>query len=137
MGQVIQEEGNLDESVIWYRRSLELDPNAVLVQCNLATALKEQNKHHEAIAHYDMALRLDPNSADAHNGRGWVRHEQGDLEEALYHYRKAIQFRSDFALGALQPGHRPRGIRRHGRRTRAASAMRCVTIRTTPKPVPC
>jgi len=67
-GQVLFEAGRVKESEAPHRRSVELKPNAPLLQVNLARAILAQEdgkRAEEAIQHLQKALAFDPDNAFA------------------------------------------------------------------------
>lgn len=59
LGEVLDEQGRLDEAVVHYREALRIDPYFAKAHNNLGVALAKQGKIHEAIEHYLQALRLN------------------------------------------------------------------------------
>src|SRR6516164_5953875 len=97
LGNVLKEQGKLDEAVAQYRQALAVNPNYVEAYNNLGNALKQQGKLDEAVAQYQRALALRPNLADAHNNLGTALAEQGKLDQAVAEYRHALTLRPDYA----------------------------------------
>ena len=108
---------DLDESERWYRRSLELRPeadglhrakslaqlgNIALQRCREARSMNapetERRRHLEdALRFYLQHLEMVPpdavgSLAVAHNQLGIIYHDANDLDRALHHYRASIRF---------------------------------------------
>jgi tetratricopeptide (TPR) repeat protein len=96
LGNVLQEQGKLEDAVACYRRALELKPDYTLAHSNLGGALQAQGKSDEAVRCYQRALGLTPNFTKAHNNLGVALQEQGKLDQAAACYRRAIQLQPDF-----------------------------------------
>src|SRR5262249_51386329 len=61
-GRVAFSRGDLRESLVHYRRALELKPDLADAHNNMGNVLKELGQLQEAQASYQEALRLDPSS---------------------------------------------------------------------------
>lgn len=88
---------DLDQSIHFFRRATELDPDYVHAHAWLATNLcirylldERSETIEEAALHTQRALELDENDALAHDGAGWValRRKQFDLAEQ--HFQRAV-----------------------------------------------
>ena len=97
LGNVLKDQGKLDEAVACYRRALELKPDFAEAHNNLGNALKDQGKLDEAVACYRRALELKPDYAEAHNNLGNALKDQGKLDEAVACYRRALELKPDYA----------------------------------------
>jgi protein O-GlcNAc transferase len=58
LGNVLKEQGKLDDAVAHYHRALGLKPGFAEAHNNLGNALKKQGKLDEAAAQYERALAL-------------------------------------------------------------------------------
>jgi tetratricopeptide (TPR) repeat protein len=90
LGNALKSQGKLDESVIEYRRAIELDSKYRAAHNNLGLTLAKQKKLDEAIAAYKKAIELDAKDAKAYNNLGNARLDQKKLPEAIAAFRKAI-----------------------------------------------
>jgi tetratricopeptide (TPR) repeat protein len=63
LGNVMAEQGRLDESVANYRKSLSVRPDQAVVHFNLGVALLRLGMTNDAAAHVAEALRLQPDLA--------------------------------------------------------------------------
>jgi tetratricopeptide (TPR) repeat protein len=61
LGEVLDEQGKLEEAIAHYREALRIDPYFARAHNNLGVALAKQGKVEEAINHYLEALRLNRN----------------------------------------------------------------------------
>jgi protein O-GlcNAc transferase len=97
LGNVLKDQGKLDEAVSCYERALQLKPDGAAEHNNLGTAWKNRGKLDKAMACYQRAVQLKPDDASAHNNLGDVFKDQGRLDEALACFRRALQLKPDFA----------------------------------------
>ena len=91
LGNVLADQGKLDEAVADYREALRLERNYSEAHYNLGLALATQGKLDEAIVHYREAIRLKDDYSEAHYNLGLALATQGRLDEAIVHYREAIR----------------------------------------------
>ena len=91
LGDLLVEQGNLEEAIQTYRQALELDPNDASAYNNLGGALVGQGDLEESIRVYRQALELDPNDADIYYNFGRALIGQGNLEEAVQVYYQALE----------------------------------------------
>jgi tetratricopeptide (TPR) repeat protein len=89
------DDGQYDQAITHFRRSLALNPASASTHYNLGYALSVRGRHEDAAAEFLEALRLDPDYAQAHNNLGAVLQLLGRPDEALTHYRRAVVLRPD------------------------------------------
>ncbi len=82
-------------SVAFFSRALEINPDCAEFHNALAMALRAQGRSQEAYLHSALAVLLDPGRADAHYNLGMLLAESGRPEEALQHYRQALRLQPD------------------------------------------
>ena len=58
-------QGNLDESLAYFRRAIELKPNFAEAHNNLGLALQQQEKYEEAIAVWQRCVQIAPEDSVA------------------------------------------------------------------------
>ena len=90
---LLQIKGDMQNSIVWLKEAIKLNPNYPDAHNNLGNALKEQGDLTAAIASYNKALKLNPNYSDAHNNLGNALKEQGDLIAAINSYNNALKFK--------------------------------------------
>ena len=99
MGNVLQDQGKLDEAIEAYNKAISLKPDYAYAYYNLGNVLKDQGKLDEAIEAYNKAISLKPDYAQAHSNMGVTLQEQGKLDEAIEACNKAISLKPDYADG--------------------------------------
>jgi serine/threonine protein kinase/Flp pilus assembly protein TadD len=80
LGNMLARKGLSDEAVASYRRAIELDPQGVIVRCNLGAVLLEKKgrldeaaaSYQEAMACCRRAIRLNPADGDSLNNLAWI-----------------------------------------------------------------
>jgi tetratricopeptide (TPR) repeat protein len=83
--------GELDEAIMHYRKSLEIQPNYPPAWCNLGVALFQKGEKAQAVAQYRRALELEPDYSEAHGNLGVALFDKGEKEQAIAQYRKALE----------------------------------------------
>jgi Tfp pilus assembly protein PilF len=96
-GWTLREKGRLDEAVIEFNKSLQINPNFSDAHKNLALVLAQQDRFTEAIIHYKEVVRLNLNSAYAHNNLAQALLEDKKVSQAVRHFTEAIQLKPDWA----------------------------------------
>ena len=104
LGNVLKDQGKLDEAVDSYHKALAVKPDYAEAHYNLGTALQAQGKLDEAVVSYRRALSFKPGFAEAHSNLGNALHAFGRLREAVESYHKALSFRPDLAEGHYNLG---------------------------------
>ena len=80
-----------DAAIPAFQKALQLSPDDVRGNTNLANALTQKGRLDEAIAHYQSALQGNPRYLEARTNLGAALAQQGRLDEAITHYRKALE----------------------------------------------
>ncbi len=96
LGNLLWQEGRVDEALAEFEESLKLNPNYPQVHDSLGAALLHTDRRQEGIEHIREALKLKPTDSEAHYLLGNVALEEGRLEEAIDYYRQALSARPDF-----------------------------------------
>ena len=95
--QLLDSQGKFGESVILYRRAVDLYPDFVVAWYNLGIALGRLSKNREAIDALGRAIALKPDFAAAYAARGEVHTSAGDYDDAVKDYSMAIELYPDYA----------------------------------------
>lgn len=90
-GLTLQSQGQLEEAIAQYRRSIQEQPTYALAHYHLGNALVELGELDDAVKAYREAIRLKPGYAIAYNNLARVFSTQGKLDEAARHYRRAAR----------------------------------------------
>ena len=64
--------GHLEEAIVHFRRSVQIDARDPGTHFNLGKALAASGDYEEAIVHYEQSIRLSPNFAPALNALAWL-----------------------------------------------------------------
>ena len=90
LGNLLRDQGRLEEAVESYRRALAVNPAAVEAHNGLGVVLKEQGLVREAIEEYREVLRLKPGHGEAQNNLGLAWMESGRLDKAVETFERAV-----------------------------------------------
>ena len=84
-----QTKGELDQAVVWYKKSIEIFPTAEAFTF-LGWAYSFMGKYDAAISECCKAIEVDPDFGNPYNDIGAYLIEKGRLEEAVPWLEKAI-----------------------------------------------
>jgi serine/threonine-protein kinase len=91
VGVALWRQGQLDEAMAEFRRTIQLDPNADWAHRQLGLCFQARGQFAEAMAEYRRAIVLDPTWAGAHHQLGRCWQARGELDAAMAEYRRAIE----------------------------------------------
>ncbi len=97
LGYFLDHEGQVDEALTNYQKSIAINPNYDEAQNNLGYALAAKGRYAEAVGYYENALRLKPTLAEAHNNLGNALADLGRHSEAIEHYRIAQRLKPAYS----------------------------------------
>jgi len=92
-GVALSEDGKINESIVAYKRAIELDKYYQDPLSNIAVAYSLNGQIDEAIESLKKAIHLSPNYAEAHNNIGSLFLQKKLYDDAERFLRKAIQIR--------------------------------------------
>jgi tetratricopeptide (TPR) repeat protein len=91
LGLIYDNQNNLDSTVYYYTKALDLDPKNPVVNNNFAYTLSVRGKKlDEALKMSKIALEFEPESAIYLDTYGWILYKMGNPEKALKYVRSAI-----------------------------------------------
>ena len=96
LAAVLKQMGKINESLFFFKKSVQLNPHDESTHYNLGIILNELGRLDEAEASYKKAITLKPDYAKAYNNLGITQNELGRLDEAEASYKKAITLKSDY-----------------------------------------
>ena len=121
LGNLLNDQGRLDEAVDAYRRALALKPDFAEVHSNLGVTLHAQGKFDLAAASHRLALSLKPGYAAAHFNLGLSLQALARHEEAAESYRSTLALMPDYAQAHSNLGA---ALEAQGRRDEAVASFR-------------
>lgn len=93
------------ESVHFFQRAIELQPNSAELQNDFGVVLGAQGRFSEAISYFARAVELNPNYTEAHNNLGHAHQRLGQLDQARAHYEKAAALNPSDAMPHVYLGN--------------------------------
>lgn len=87
----LHSQGRLQEALLAFRRSLELDSNQPTTLCNLGNLWQDLEDQHQALECYQAALKLDPNLIPALQNLGYLYNAHCRPEEAASVYQRLVE----------------------------------------------
>jgi hypothetical protein len=91
LGKSLAERGRIDDAILNYRRTLEINPSQLVARNNLAKLLEYKGRYDDAIYHWDYLLRLKPDNIVAHTRIASLYTMTNQPQKALYHNLRAKQ----------------------------------------------
>jgi predicted O-linked N-acetylglucosamine transferase (SPINDLY family) len=88
--------GQLEESIVAYRKGIALQPDLPEFYNNLGNALQDTCRLDDAIASFRRAIALGPNIPEPYYNLGNVLKATGQLKEAIAAYQQSIFLRPDY-----------------------------------------
>ena len=97
LGIALSLNNKLDEALIFFDKSIALDPTYLKAYIRKAITLKQLNRLSESIECYQKIIDLSPNDIDAYINKAELLNFEGKLEDSLYFYQQAIKIDIDNA----------------------------------------
>ncbi|MFZ0344425.1 MAG: tetratricopeptide repeat protein [Nitrososphaeraceae archaeon] len=85
------QKGYYEQSLVCYKKALELEPNNISSWYNRGLALSSIGKYDEAIFCFDEAIKINPNIVYAWNSKGYAFNSQGKFREAIKAYDRVLE----------------------------------------------
>ncbi|MCI0469974.1 MAG: tetratricopeptide repeat protein, partial [Nitrospirae bacterium] len=89
---------------IWYKKSLELDPNYAIALNGLGLVKWKQKDYSDAEYWYKKAIRADSKYYLAYYNLGILYEAQKDYDESIKHYKKAIDLEPKYTNSMINLG---------------------------------
>jgi tetratricopeptide (TPR) repeat protein len=89
IGNVLFEQGKLDDAVFHFRKALEIKPDYAECYYNLGNVLVQKGQIEDAILQFRRASELKPDYADPKNNLGNIFFQKGQFDEAIVSYQSA------------------------------------------------
>jgi tetratricopeptide (TPR) repeat protein len=96
LGTILSEQGRVEESIGWFRRSLELHPGDLATRLRLAGEILKSGNDTESHSIYAAVLSERPETPAAHLGIGQIESQRGNPAAALRHFQRAAARLSDY-----------------------------------------
>jgi tetratricopeptide (TPR) repeat protein len=102
LGNMLFEEGKVDEAIVHYRAALRRNPNQADIYFNLGKALAQQGRN--AVPQFEAVLRLTPADAQAHDNLGGALMAIGRVADAMDEFEAALRLQPDNAIAHYNRG---------------------------------
>ena len=99
LGKLCRKFMYFDQEVEHYHKALEIDPNSIIINSNLASVYRVQGNIIEAKKILKKIINLNPNAYMAYNSLGSISIENGDKDNAISYFKKAIEINLKYADG--------------------------------------
>jgi len=91
LGNVFEKQDRSTETIIAYRKAIELDPANAQNWYELGNAFFQREEYQDAADAYNQAAKLDPDQGWAYNNLAFALVKQGKYAEAVPLYQKSIE----------------------------------------------
>ena len=95
-GAILVGQKKLDESIIYFEKSIEISPNYADAYNNLAGVLADQKKYNKAIEYFQKAIKINPNLAEAYYNLGNALSAIEQYNESINNYNQAIKIKPNY-----------------------------------------
>ena len=89
--------GEYSDSIICFKKAIEIKPDFSEAHNGLGNALKDAGDFDTAINSFEKALEIKKNYPEAYYNMSLVLHEQGRLEDAIKNFKKALKLEKNYA----------------------------------------
>ena len=97
IGRAFDEMGRRDESEEYYRRAVEINPDAADTFHGKAESLRDNGHHEESLRWYRAAIKANPDSAQSYAAMGDALFRLKRYGEAVSSMKRALEIRPDIA----------------------------------------
>jgi len=94
LGSFHMNQGNIDEAINYYKKSLEIEPGAYQTLNALGLAYAMKGNFQEALTQFQKCLKINPRFTEARNNMAMIYQELGQIDMAEMEYKKAIEDRN-------------------------------------------
>ena len=96
-GLTLQDEEEWREAVVYYGKSIKLNPQNETAYNNRGNAKFYLKQYNEAIEDFSKSIKLNPQDAKAYNNRGSAKDSLKQYNEAIEDYNQAIELNPQYA----------------------------------------
>jgi tetratricopeptide (TPR) repeat protein len=96
LGVLATRESRIDDSILHFKKALELNPHHLLSLDNLGNAYRLEKRWDDARQVLERALAVAPQDAEANYGLGMVYAQTGDNAKAYEYLQRALEARPDY-----------------------------------------
>lgn len=104
LGVVYKRLGQTEKTLVYYRKSAELDPKNVEALCRLANSLVDRHLTDEGLEWIRRAQLLDPNNMHVLTSAGILESALGNTDRAVQLFRNAIRLHSEHSSAYVHLG---------------------------------
>ena len=95
-GMNAAEIGEYDNAILYYQKSIEIDPDLATAFGNMGLAYSDKGNYNKAIECYQKVIKIDPDDAKAYVNMGNAYGYKGNYDKAIECYQKAIEINPDY-----------------------------------------
>jgi tetratricopeptide (TPR) repeat protein len=96
LGNALMNKGSMDQAILEFERSIQVDPDYQFGHYNLGVALLEKGQTEQAIAELETLLKMNPNHWQACFTLGTALSAKGEPDPAIAAYERVIKIHPGF-----------------------------------------
>ncbi|WP_293057088.1 tetratricopeptide repeat protein, partial [Okeania sp. SIO2B3] len=96
LGVCAYKKNQIEQAIVYYQKSLKINPNDAETHNNLAVALQDDWQIDAAFSHCQTAIKFCPNYAEAWHNLGRIFRDKGQFEAAIEHYQKSLKLKPNY-----------------------------------------
>jgi type IV pilus assembly protein PilF len=104
LGLAYYKKNDIDKSIQYYQRAVQLKGDNVNAMYNLAYILEEKKDFSKALEQYRKVVTIEPSFKEAHYRLGMLYDQQGDCPKGVESLQKAIEVDSNYLAAHLRLG---------------------------------
>lgn len=91
LGTAFYQSKNFNESIKYFKKLLEIEPNNFHAYSNMALSQKELNQIDQAIISFKNSIRINPDFSHSYNNLGNLYLDKNDYKNSLFNFNLAIK----------------------------------------------
>ena len=104
LGLAYYKKKDIDKSIEYYQKAVQLKGDNVNAMYNLAYILEEKNDFSKAIEQYRKVVTIDPSFKEAYYRLGLLYERQGNCPKTMESFQKAVEVDSNYLPAHLRLG---------------------------------
>ena len=104
LGLVLSQQNKTKKAIQSYKQAIDIKPNFLEAQYNLAAALHRLKKFEDAVIHYKQVVKLKPELFEVYIPLGNILKFLGKIEESIKCFKKALHYQPDLMSAHISLG---------------------------------
>lgn len=96
LGVISEKKNNLEKSIFYFKKTIELDPKDYKAYFNIANVYKKQKDYEKAILNYKIAIELNPSNILAYNNLGTLYSDIRHYKDSNEIFNKVLKINPNY-----------------------------------------